>query len=350
MAALTLLFLAGTASAALLERMTDSYIRRGVEYDFGYSVATLYKGVQASYKFSGNESVASWYKDQVDGILYDNGTIVDWELDFYSLDEYRIGNDLLWWYQRTNETKYKTAADTIRHQMDRHPRNPSGGFWHRQPSYPDQQWLDGIFMADVFYGQWTKMFDAENTTAWDDIVLQFDLIEEFTRNHTTNLLVHGYDESKTAVWADPVTGAAPIVWSRAVGWYFMALLEIIEIFPESHAGHARLVEYFTTLADGLVASQDEASGGWWIVMSEPYVGVQGNYIESSADAMFAYGLLGGVRLGLLDETYAAPAATAYEALVNDFVSENNDGTLNFLGTVEVGSLGSDASYEVSLTC
>lgn len=344
---LAALVMAAPAAETWLEPMADSYIQRGVEYGFGYGEATLYTGMQATYSISKNDSIVEWYKKQIDeGVITDDGEIIDWDPDFYSLDEYRIGNNLLWWYERTGEEKYLSAATIIREQLSRHPRNPSGGFWHRDPNYPNQMWLDGIFMADSFYALWTKTFEADNTTAWDDIILQYDLIEEHCRNQTSKLLVHGYDESKEAVWADPETGAAPLVWGRAVGWYIWSLTEAIAAFPESHAGRARLVEYFVALAEGLKAA-DEASDGWWLIMSEPYPGQEGNYIESSAHAMFTYGLLHGIRTGLITEAdYGELADRAYQTMIDKFVTDNDDGTLNFIETVEVGSLSSNGTYEV----
>jgi rhamnogalacturonyl hydrolase YesR len=262
--------------------MADSYIRRGVPAGFDYDEATLYTGLEAvvtalgDSPLDGNQTIKEWYKNQIDNhVITDDGNIIDWDLDFYSLDDYRIGRNLLWWYDATGEEKYKAAASIIRSQLNRHPRNPSGGFWHREPHYPNQMWLDGIFMADSFYAEWTKAFNAENTTAWDDIMLQYDLIESHCRNTTSNLLVHGYADGKDTVWADPVTGAAPLVWGRAVGWYYISLTEAIHSFPETHEGRARLVEYFVTLSAGLKAA-DRRDGGWWLVMSEPYPGAEGN--------------------------------------------------------------------------
>lgn len=157
------------------------------------------------------------------------------------------------------------------------------------------------------------------------------------------------DESKTAVWADPVTGAAPLVWDRAVGWYLVSLTETIQCMPTSHAGYAKLVGYFQTLAAGVLGAQDAATGGWRLIMDAQYADAEANYIESSASAMFTYGFLLGVRLGLLDAaTYLPAARTAYEMLVRDFVVEVDDG-LDWEGTVSVGSLGSNATFEVSRT-
>ncbi|KAM0331585.1 hypothetical protein ACHAQA_003264 [Verticillium albo-atrum] len=335
------------ACSSVLNRVADSYIRRGVIDGFGYGEATLYTGIEAALSVSKNATIYDWYKNKTDnGILAGNdGAIRKWNLTHYSLDDYRIGVNFLFWYEETGDEKYKTAAETIRRQIDRHPRNEEGGLWHRAPIYKNQQWLDGIFMADTFYALWTKTFENGNTTAWDDIALQFDLIEEYTRNHTTNLLVHGYDGGKEAIWADPVTGASPLVWGRAVGWYYKALVEVIELIPEAHEGHARLVEYFVTLSQGLKRSV-EIDGGWWLIMSEPYPGREGNYIESSAHAMFTYGLLHGLRKGLLVEgEFGALADNAYRQLVGDFVKDHDDGTVDFIETVRVGSLNSNATYE-----
>jgi rhamnogalacturonyl hydrolase YesR len=159
------------------------------------------------------------------------------------------------------------------------------------------------------------------------------------------LLVHGYDESGRPVWADEERGAAPHVWSRAVGWYFMALVEVLQVYPESLDAYSRLKEYFSSLAEALVRAQDRESGGWWLIMDEPYPGMEGNYIESSATAMFVYGFLKGVRTGLLEEGYRTPASKAYELCLEKFVSKHENGTLSWEGTVEVGSLSSNGSYE-----
>ncbi|KAI0873369.1 cell wall glycosyl hydrolase YteR [Hypoxylon argillaceum] len=335
----------GVATATPLAIMADSFIKRGVSSSINYSQMTLYGGFERVYNLTGDEKYASWYRGQIDALVQSDGTIKGWDYGKYSLDNYRMGNNLLYWYEKTGEAKYKDAASIVRQQINRHPRTATGGFWHRSPEYPNQMWLDGIFMADSFYAKWTQHFDNQNTTAWDDIARQYDNIEAHTRDDETGLLVHGYDESKVAVWADPVSGASPLVWNRAVGWYFMSLSEVIPLWPQAHPARQRLVGYFTTLASALKKAQD-TSGGWWLIMSEQYVGTTGNYIESSGSAMFTYGFLKGIKLGLLDrDEYLAPAQKGYDLLVSKFVVEKNDGTVDWEGTVEVGSLNSNASFE-----
>lgn len=205
-------------------------------------------------------------------------------------------------------------------------------------------------MADSFYAKWTSSFDADNETAWGDILLQYDIIDKHARSDS-GLLVHGWaetDNPEEAPWADPVTGRAPHVWGRAVGWYFMSLVEVLQVFPTEHEGYLRLMEYYVSLAEALKRAQDRSSGGWWQVMDAPYPGEDGNYIEASGSAMFTFGLLKGIDLGYLEtDGYLHAAKSAYLGLLESFIVEENDGSLSYIGTVAECGLGSaNATYEV----
>lgn len=179
-------------------------------------------------------------------------------------------------------------------------------------------------------------------------MLQFTLVEDHTRNATTGLLKHGYDESFTAVWAQKPTGSSPEVWDRALGWYTMALLDVLDHFPTHHPGAAKLQGYFTRVMKAVKNAADPATGAWWLVMSQP--GRKGNYIESSGSAMFVYSLLKGIRVGLLDKaTYFPAAERAYQYIVDAFVEEKSNGTLYWEGTVQVGSLSGNGTFDVSLS-
>ncbi|RYP66195.1 hypothetical protein DL771_007928 [Monosporascus sp. 5C6A] len=138
------------------------------------------------------------------------------------------------------------------------PRHSNGG----RDLYDDMEYSH---MADSFYAKWTRSFDADNTTAWDDIVLQFGDIEAHTRNQTTGLMVHGCDESKGRRVDGPHDGG------RTVGSYFLHCSKSSCSFSESLPGHARLVRYFTTLAESGRRAYD-GSGGWWLIVNESYPG------------------------------------------------------------------------------
>lgn len=330
--------------------MATSFLSKGQKINNHYVASVIHEGIQKAATTQKNSSLLSYASDAVSSIVSSNGTLKGWNSTYYTLDDIRIGNNILYFWnsQGRKDKKYEIAAKGLRDQLNRWPRTPKGGFWHRDPIYTNQMWLDGIYMADTFYATYTSYFEPKNITAWNDIALQFDLIEEHTRNHTSNLLQHGYSEDKKAVWADPVTGASPHVWDRAVGWYFMALVEVLEVYPRRHPAYSRLLNYLKTLADGVKKAQD-ASGGWWLVMDEPYPGMPGNYIESSATAMFTYGYLKGIRLGLLDKAYKQTATKAWNLMLDDFIQYENNGTLSWTGTVQVGSLSGNATYEVSST-
>jgi rhamnogalacturonyl hydrolase YesR len=197
-----------------------------------------------------------------------------------------------------------------------------------------------------FYAEYTALFAPTNTTAWSDILLQFTDLQLHALNLTSGLLDHGYDASHVAVWADPITGASPHVWDRALGWYTMALLDVLDYFPSSNVGYNIILAYFQALMPAVVNAADPATGGWWLVMDQP--GRDENYIESSGTAMFVYSLLKGVRMGYLSKSggFVEAAERAYEYMLEEFVVEKDDGTLDWEGTVEVGSLKGTGDYDV----
>lgn len=326
--------------------MASSWRSKGQKLNNHYVQAVIHEGIQKAATQQKDAELLKYASNAISSLVKDDGTLIGWNSTYYTLDDIRMGNNILYFWnsEGRKSKKYEIAAKGLREQLNRWPRTPTGGFWHRAPIYKNQMWLDGIYMADTFYATYTAYFEPQNTTAWNDITLQFDLIEEHCRNHTSNLLQHGYSEDKSTVWANPVTGASPHVWDRAVGWYFVALVEVLEVFPKSHPGYAKIKKYLTTLADGLKKAQD-ASGGWWLIMNEPYPGESRNYIESSATAMFTYSYLKGIRLGLLDAAYKTTAVKAWNLMVDEFVQYENNGTLSWTGTVEVGSLSGSASYE-----
>ena len=350
------LVLAGTASAAKNSTrpystwMANSFRSKNQTIDNHYVSAVIHEGYAKAAMAQNDTELASFASGEVSSIVSANGTLKGWNSTYYTLDDIRIGNNILhvWNSEGRKDDKYVIAAKGLREQLNRWPRTPEGGFWHRAPTYENQMWLDGLYMADTFYATYTSYFEPDNTTAWNDIELQFDQIEEHCRNKTSNLLKHGFSSDKSTVWADPVTGASPYVWDRALGWYFVALVEVLEVWPKTHAGYSKLLDYYTTLASGIKNVQD-ISGGWWLLMDEQLAGLPGNYIESSATALFTYSYLKGVRLGLLEKAYQKTAVKAWDLMLDDFIQYEQNGTLSFTGTVTVGSLKGDASYEYYTT-
>ncbi|KAJ4163121.1 hypothetical protein NW754_014544 [Fusarium falciforme] len=329
--------------------MADSQIQHGVEPTLAYTVSAFYSGVLLAYERTGDKKYFDYVKHGADILLYPehDGTVLFYN-NSNSIDDIRIGHTFLDMFNATGDEIYKKAATHMRNQIDRTGRTPEGGFYHRYPGYIDQMWLDGIYMLDVFYARWTYEFEPDNTTAWDDIALQFDIINKVTTssNHTNGLPVHGFDAGKTQVWADPVTGAAPHVWGRAVGWYIMALVDTLDYFPESHSGRKRLISYLKSLIDAIVAAQDPKTKGWWLIMDPELAGVHGNYIESSGSAMCVNGLLKALRMGYISgKKYTKAALDGYELMTTSFAQPRGHGALAWEWTVQTGSLSSNGTFE-----
>lgn len=317
-----------------------------------YEHGELQWALRLLYEQTGNKTYYDYIKTGVDNVVASDGSVGGgYSATQFQLDPLRVGPTFLYLYNQTNQTKYRKAADEFRNQFPIHSRTAQGQFWHKK-IYPNQGWLDGIYMGDIFYAAYTQMFQPTNNTAWDDITLQFTLMfnntiqNSATPNHTfTGLLYHGYDYSHSTIWADPDRGHSPEIWIRALGWYSMALVDALAIIPTSHPGHAVLLNILRTLVPRIVAATDPTSGVWWLVMTQP--GRAGNYFESSGAAMFVYSLLKAVRVGYVtdsDGKIVASAKKAYQYMVDNWVVDHGDGTMDWKNTVQVGSLNTDGSY------
>ncbi|KAG8682915.1 hypothetical protein FRC09_016436, partial [Ceratobasidium sp. 395] len=218
--------------------MADSVIARGDASGTGvsYETGVIQKSFEMVYNKTATAKYLNYITTQTNKMVSSSGVVSGFDLGYYSLDPIRQGEALIYAYEKTGQAKYKTAVtNSLRAQLNSQPRTPEGAFWHRS-TYPNQQWLDGIYMADNFYATYTAKYNPTNTTAWSDIVKQYTLAEQHLRNSATGLLYHGYDASGKATWAAAGTGHSPEVWDRALGWYAMSLVDVLEWIPSSNAG------------------------------------------------------------------------------------------------------------------
>ena len=153
----------------------------------------------------------------------------------------------------------------LRKQLEEQPRTNSGGFWHKK-AYPNQMWLDGLYMGEPFYAQYTVQY--ENGEKLDDIAKQFELIQEHATDKKTGLLYHGWDESHLQKWANPTTGQSPAFWSRAMGWYMMGLVDVLDYIPKDHPRRPELIKILQRLTHEVLTYQDKNSGTWWQIMNK----------------------------------------------------------------------------------
>jgi len=302
--------------------------------NWGYEEGVLLDGLAAQWHATANGDEFRYIKAAVDKYVTEEGTIKSYHADAHSLDEIELGRSVLLVYRVTQQPRYYKAAKYIYEQLAQQPRTPSGGYWHKQ-IYPNQMWLDGAYMAEPFRAAYAVTFQQPGD--FDDIAKQFLLMDQHMRDARTGLLRHGWDESKQMKWADPKTGLSPEAWGRSMGWYAMALVDVLDWFPADRPDRPELVRALNRTAKAIVAYQDKKTSLWWQVLDK---GAQkGNFAEASASCMFVYALAKGVRMGYLPQADLSSAQRGWSAIQATFVTTGADGMTSLNGTVKVGGLG-----------
>lgn len=304
---------------------------------WNYEEGTVLVGMDTLWRTTQDPAILAYIQTCVDRFVGDDGSIRTYKRDQFTLDNVLMGRQLLVLYDATRQQKYKLAADMLYAQLKAQPHTPSGGFWHKK-RYPNQMWLDGLYMAEPFYAEYAVRF--HHPQDFRDIALQFRLIEDHTRDRRNGLLYHAWDESHTERWANPATGDSPTFWSRGMGWFGMALVDTLDVLPVDTPAHAELLAMLKRFAHAIAAQQD--SHGVWQQVTDK-AGQPGNYEESSASAMFVYTLAKGIRKGWLPASYLAVAQSGYAALQHQFLEDHN-GTVQFTSTAGAVGLGGSPTY------
>lgn len=350
--------LTATTALEMSEKLANSEIQRKgftYQYDgwdvsrkrlpkFEYDIVGLYP--QSLYQLSLATGKAQ-YKAGIEKItasfIEDGGGIKRYNSDTFNIDAVAPGRAVLALYKETQLPKYKLAADTLRKQLAEQPRTSEGAFWHKQ-IYPYQLWLDGVYMGMPFMAEYDLLFD--NGKYLHEVVKEFVLTQTYLKDASTGLYFHAWDESKQQEWADPTSGLSKEIWARGLGWFAMALVDVLDIIPASLGElRAPLLTITQDLATALVEHQDDATGTWWQIMDKPQA--IGNYRESSASAMFTYFLAKAVSNNYIDTSYKKFAEKAYKGLLNEFVLVHENGTISMTNQCYVAGLGygRDGSYE-----
>jgi unsaturated rhamnogalacturonyl hydrolase len=360
-AALASPLLAQAQTQPMSQRMADAFMkwqpdsivvggRSTARWD--YEQGLMNRALERVWQRTGDPKYYSYIKRNIDQFVNADGSIRTYKMEDYNLDNLAVGHAVLLLAQvsqgsATDQAKYRAAAATLRKQLDGQPRTKAGGFWHKQ-KYTNQMWLDGLYMAEPFYAEYSAL--NNDSKGLDDVAKQFALIEKNLVDPKTGLLYHGYDESREQKWANKTTGQSPNFWDRGIGWYAMALVDVLDYLPATSPHRAELIKDIQRLAPVLAKYQDAKTGTWSLVMNQETR--KGNYAEASGSSMFVYALAKGARMGYLDKKYAAVAKKGYDGLMKSFVATEN-GALAFNGTVSVGGLGGspyrDGSYEYYLS-
>ena len=326
------------------QRFADSEMKRlgrGLEAGQGkarwdYSPGVLALGFVRLGEVTRNQAYTDFGTRAVASHVSADGTIGGYKLDDYNIDNLPPGKVLLAALARGEKNEaYAKAVQTLRRQMATHPRTSEGGFWHKQ-RYPHQMWLDGLYMASPFLAQYGVLFNER--ALFDDVAKQIILMDRHSYDAATGLYWHAWDETHAQSWANPQTGVSPNFWSRAIGWYGMAIVDSLDYLPVNQPEIDQIVNILRRVADGAAKWQDLKTGLWWQI---PNLGSKpGNYLEASGSAMFVYTLAKGVNKGYLSrEKYLPVILKGYQGLIQELVKTNPDGMIRLTQICQGAGLG-----------
>ena len=320
-------------------------IRAGKKPVWNYIDGCMMSSLIEMYKTTKDEKYINFVKRFVDYYVFDDGTIRGYEPEKYSTDDICESRILFDLYELTGEEKYSKAIELTYTQVKNQPRTKEGNFWHKK-IYPNQVWLDGLYMAMPFY---TRYQTLRNKRQYADIVKQFKNVFDIMYDKNAHLYYHGYDSTKSIFWANKETGLSKNFWLRSIGWYTVGLVDVLDFMDEQlYDEYHTIKEIFKKTIDGILEYQDKDSKMFWQVPNFPHK--EGNYLETSGSSMIAYAILKGVRLEVLPERYRQIGIDIFNGICNKYLSEKN-GDLNLGGICLVAGLGPenkpnrDGSYE-----
>jgi unsaturated rhamnogalacturonyl hydrolase len=309
-----------------------------------YTYGLMFKALLEIWKITENPKYFEYVEKYYDNYVDDSGQIRTYRLEEYNIDRINPGKPLFKLFEVTGKEKYRRAIELLRSQMRTHPRTQAGGFWHKQ-IYPNQMWLDGIYMASPFLAEYAYRF--QEPELYDEVAHQVILMYRVALDTSTGLLYHGWDESRQQRWADPKTGCSPNFWGRALGWYSMAIVDVLDFLPIQHPQRQEIIRLWQQLARAIRKAQDSHTGLWYQVLDKPQA--PGNYLESSAACMFVYAFTKSVRLGYLDTEFLKAARQGYQGILEKFITTDKQGLISITQACAVAGLGGkpyrDGSYE-----
>lgn len=319
-------------------------IRAGKKASWDYIDGCMIMSLLELYKVSKNPKYLEFSEKYIGHRVQEDGTIIGYNKDELNIDNINEGKNLFTLYDLTGKEKYAKATTNIYQQILEMPRTKEGNFWHKQ-IYPNQVWLDGLYMAQPYYIEYEKRFNDKKN--YEDIFNQFFQVEKHMKDEKTGLYYHAYDSSKTMFWADKETGLSKNFWLRSLGWFAMALLDTLVIADSSYKDCEHLSKMYRDLIDSMLKYQSP-EGMWYQVPNFP--DRENNYLETSGSSIMAYCLLKGARLGYLPANYVEYGKKAFEGICNKYLS-TVEGEMSLGGICLVAGLGPednprrDGTYE-----
>ncbi len=319
-------------------------IKSGEKSEWNYIDGCMIKAVLEMYAITKEERYLKFADEFIDYRVDEDGNISGYHVEKFNIDDVNAGKTLFELYDLTGKEKYRKAIEIIYKQVKTQPRTREGNFWHKL-IYPQQVWLDGLYMGQPFYMEYETRFN--NKKNYEDIFHQFFNVYEFLRDKKTGLYYHAFDSSREMFWCDKETGLSKHFWLRALGWYAMALLDTLDKCEPAgyEKEYEKLKQIFIEYMEAILKYQDE-SGMWYQIPDMG--GCERNYLETSGSSIMVYALLKGIRLGFLPESYRENAKKAMDGICEKYL-HTEEGKMSLGGICLVAGLGGkqmrDGSYD-----
>jgi rhamnogalacturonyl hydrolase YesR/Na+-driven multidrug efflux pump len=319
-----------------IETYIDAYLANYSHYKkseaWCYEDGVVLQGAYQLYRVTRDKKYFNFCLDYFDHNILNDGSLKHYDRNNHSIDDLQSGYTLFFINSVHHEAKFDRALDLLRGQLHDQPRTKSGSFWHKG-RYPNQLWLDGLYMGEPFYA--LESTRAASLKMRNDVIKQFKNVSTFNFDPSTHLFYHAYDETKSLQWADKTTGRSPNVWLRSVGWLAMADVDVASIFRDNgyyfhyHFLKKQLQETFT----GLLPYQDKETHLW---KDLPLIDDPKNYLEVSGSLMMAYAAMKGARLGFLPFENMTEGSAIFEGAVHYAFHDSHLGHI-----VQVSGLDAD---------
>lgn len=309
-------------------------IRMGKKPHWNYIDGCMVCAFMEIAEITGNQKYSDFVEEFIDYYVSDDGSIRGYDKEKYNLDDVNEGRVLFPLYKKTGKQKYRLAIELQNSQLRDQPRTSTGNFWHKL-IYPNQIWLDGLYMAQVFAAMYAKEFGGKD---YSDLLMQIKNVRKYMFDEKAKLFYHGLDCSKTIFWADKETGLSKNFWLRAIGWFTVSMVDIISIVDDEET-RAEITKIFRETIDGILQYRDKDSGMYYQVVNMGHR--EGNYLETSGSSMIAYAVMKGARIGALPKEYWQLGKETFDGIRERCLTISDDGTLNLSGICLVAGLGPD---------
>lgn len=318
-------------------------IRNGKKPHWNYIDGCMITALMEISAIKNDERYFNFAESFIDYYVRYDGSILGYDIAKYNLDDINEGRVLFELYERTGKEKYRLAIEKHKEHLDSQPRTELGSFWHKL-IYPNQVWLDGIYMAQVFSAKYAKYLGGGD---YSDVVKQIKNVREYMKDRESGLYYHGFDCTRSMFWADKTTGLSKNFWLRSIGWFAVAMADIIEIMGAD--ADKDIVKIFSELMQDISKYRDNDSKMYYQVVNFPCK--EGNYLETSGSSMIAYAMMKGARLGVLNKKFAIFGKETFDGICERYLGFDPEGNLNLGGICLVAGLGPennlrrDGSYE-----